>query len=458
MNAILTEAGIILVLLLANGLFSMTEIAVVSARKSRLRERADRGDSRARAALDLAENPNRFLATVQVGITLVGVLAAAFGGARLTAELTRLLRPVPGLEPFAESLSFGLVVALITLATLIIGELVPKRLGLANPEGVAVALAGPMNALSRLAAPLVNLLGWCTDALIKVCRLPSERATPVNEEDVKLLVREGMRAGVFHPGEPAMVEGVLGLDRLSVRELMTPRAKIIWINVSDSHESIWHKVVVSGHTTFPVYEGNRDLVVGMVTVKAIYAHLAAGLPVRIKDLMTAPLVVPASQSAATLLETFKRSGKHLALVADEFGGIVGLVSLHDLMEAIIGEFPSQDERLRPRAQQRGDGSWLVDAAIELNEFARALPGFELPPGSGRDFRTFAGFVFQHLGHIPTEGESFVWQDYTVEIIDMDGHRVDKVLLLPRRPPTSTSASGSDAASPDRKGTADPENG
>jgi putative hemolysin len=441
MNLILIEAGVILLLLLANGVFSMAEIAVVSARKSRLRERAERGDRRARAALELAENPNRFLATVQVGITVVGVLAAAFGGARLAAELARPLRGIAGWERFAEPVSLGLVVAAITLATLIVGELVPKRLGLANPEGIASALAGPMNLLARLAGPLVSLLGWCSDTLLKLAHLRAEPATTVCKEDVKLLVREGMRAGVFHPGEPAMVEGVLGLDRLPVRELMTPRAKIIWISVSEGHEAIWHKIVVSGHTTFPVYEGNRDRVVGVVTVKAIYAHLAAGLPVRMKDLMTPPLVVPASQSAAVLLENFKRTGKHIALVADEFGGIAGLVSLHDLMEAIIGEFPSQDERLRPRAQQRGDGSWLVDAAISVEEFARALPGFRLPPESGRDYRTFAGFVFQQMGRVPVEGESFRWQEYTVEVIDMDGHRVDKVLLMPQRPAEELPAAG-----------------
>jgi len=447
MNTILFEAGIILLLLLANGVFSMTEIAVISARKSRLRERAEGGDRRARAALELAENPNRFLATVQVGITLVGVLAAAFGGAKVAAELAKVLGRMRWLESMAEPLSFVVVVAAITLATLVIGELVPKRLGLANPEGIAALLAGPMNALSKLTSPLISLLGWCTDAILRVLRVRPAPAITVSEDEVRLLVREGMRAGVFHPSEPAMVDGVLGLDRLPVRELMTPRAKIIWINVNESHEAVWHKIVVSGHTTFPVYEGNRDRAVGMVTVKAIYAHLAAGLPVRMKDLMTAPLVVPASQPAATLLDTFKRTGKHLALVADEFGGIVGMVSLHDIMEAIIGEFPSQDERLQPRAQRRDDGSWLVDAAIELEVFARALPGFRLPPPAQREYRTFAGFVFQQLGHVPTEGESFRWQEYLVEVIDMDGHRVDKVLLLPQPPAGQGGSSGREAGLP-----------
>ena len=429
MSAMTLEIAVIFALLLANGLFAMSEIAVVSARKARLRQRAEAGNSRARAALELAENPNRFLATVQVGITLVGTLAAAFGGARVAGTLAGVLAQVPWLEPYAQPLSFGLVVAAITLASLIIGELVPKRLGLANPEGIAAFVAGPLGALSRIVSPLVTLLGWSTDAVLKLFRIEAKPVVEVTEEEVGLLVREGMRAGVFHPSEPAMVEGVLALDRLALGELMTPRAKIIWVNVHEPHDAIWHKIVVSGHTTFPVYDGNRDHVVGVVTVKAIYANLAAGIPPRVKDLMTPPLVVPATQSASALLETFKRTGKHIALVADEFGGIVGLVSLHDIMEAIIGELPSPDERLKPRAKRREDGSVLVDAIIELDEFAQVVPDFQLPPAAGRHYQTFAGFIMQQLGRVPAEGEAFDWSGYRVEVIDMDGHRVDKVLLM-----------------------------
>jgi putative hemolysin len=429
MSTIFLELGIILVLLLANGVFAMSEIAVVSSRKARLRQRADAGDARARGALDLAENPNRFLATIQVGITLVGVLAAAFGGATIAERLAEFFRLVSWLQPVAEPVSLGLVVVGITFVSLIIGELVPKRLALAHPEGIAAALAGPMQALARLARPLVALLSACTEGVVRLLRMKPQDDAPVTEEEVRLLVREGMRAGVFHPSEPALIEGVLALDRLPVRQLMTPRAKIIWVNVDDPHDVIWHKIVVSGHTTFPVYEGHRDNVVGVVTVKAIYANLAAGIPPKVRDLMTPALVVPGSMSAASLLDTFKRTGKHLALVTDEFGGIVGLISLHDIMEAIIGELPSPDERLKPAAQRRDDGSWLVDAAIELEDFERIVPEFALPPAAERDYRTFAGFVFQQLGHVPTEGETFRWQGYDVEVIDMDGHRVDKVLLM-----------------------------
>lgn len=433
MNQLLLELAIIFALLLANGLFAMTEIAVVSARKVRLRHLADNGDVRARRALELAEAPNRFLSTVQVGITLVGVLAAAFSGANLASKLAAPLQQVGWLAPYADKVAFGVVVVLLTYFTLVIGELVPKRLGLGNPEGIARALAGPMNRLSRLAAPLVNLLSWSTDGLLKLLRVKPEPEMTVSEDEVKMLVKEGMRAGIFLPTESAMVESVLALDRIAVRDLMTPRAKIIWINVNDPHESIWHKIVVSGHTTYPVYEGHRDHVVGVVTVKSIYANLAAGAPVHLKDLMTPALIVPASVTANVLLEKFKQTGKHVALVADEFGGITGLVSLHDIMEAIIGELPSSDERLKPTARRREDGSWLVDGLLDAAEFERALPHFRLHPARERDYQTFGGYVVKQLGHVPKEGDSFQAQGFLVEVVDMDGHRVDKVLLMPLKP-------------------------
>jgi putative hemolysin len=429
MSSITLELAIICLLLVANGVFSMTEIAVVSVHRPRLRRLAEQGDARAGAALALAESPNRFLSTVQVGITLVGVLAAAFSGAKMSAHLAEPLRQVAWLAPYADKVAFAVVVAVLTYCTLVIGELVPKRLGLGHPESVSRLLARPMTRLSTLVSPLVTLLSWSTDLLLKLFRVRPEPEVTVSEDEVKLMVREGTRAGIFQPHEPAMVEGVLALDRVPVRDLMTPRAKIIWINVADSHETIWHKIVVSGHTTFPVYDGQRDNVVGVVTVKAIYANLAAGVPPRIRDLMVPALVVPASLSASRLLEQFKQTGKHVALAADEFGGILGLVSLHDIMEAIIGELPVTDERLKPTAKCRDDGSWLVDGMLDAEAFERLVPGFKLHPSAERDYQTFAGFIVKHLGRIPREGESFAHQGYTVEVIDMDGHRVDKVLLL-----------------------------
>ncbi len=442
MSQLGTEILLILLLLVANGVFAMTEIAVVSVRKARLKRLADQGDARARAALELAQSPNRFLSTVQVGITLVGVFAGAFGGATIAEKIAAALKEVTWLEAYADGLGLGIVVVAITYLSLVIGELVPKRLALANPEGIARVMAGPMNRLSALVSPVVRLLGVSTDLLLRLLGQSGAVGQKVSEDEVRVLMEEGLQEGVFHQAEPRMVEGVLALDRLPVRDLMTPRAKILWISVDDPHESVWHKIVVSGHTAFPVYEGNRDNVLGFVTVKALYAHLAANIPIQLRDLTTTALVVPSSQNALALLETFKKARHHIALVVDEFGGIVGLVTLHDIMEAVLGDVPSQEERLRPTARRRDDGSWLVDAMMEIEEFARLVPAFRFPPSSARDYATVGGYVLKELGHIPQEGESFPAQGYHVEVIDMDERRVDKVLLMPLRPPTAGGGTGS----------------
>ena len=430
MNSLFFEILVIFLLLLANGVFSMAEIAIVSARKSRLRQRAEQGDTRARRALALAENPNTFLATVQIGITLVGVLAAAFGGASLADRLTGPLATLPWLAPYAEEVAFGAVVLVITYFTLVIGELVPKRIGLGNPEGMARFVAGPMHALSVLCAPLVSVLGRSTDALLAIIGVKPAADAAVTEEDVRLLVREGMRAGALHAQEPAMIEGVMSFDRRPVRDLMTPRAKIIWINAHDTHEIIWHRIVVSAHSTFPVYEGRRDNVIGMVTVKAIYANLAAGIPVNVRDLATPALFVPDSLPVNLLLEKFKATGKHVALATDEFGTVTGLVSLHDLLEAIVGDIPSPADRLKPKAVRRDDGAWLVDGLLDVETFTATVTDFPLHPPAQRDYETFGGFVVKQLGHVPAEGEIFRHHGYDVEVIDMDGLRMDKALLLP----------------------------
>lgn len=433
-TSITFELLVIMALILANGAFSMAEIAIVSARKGRLRQRADGGDVRARAALELAGAPNTFLSTVQIGITLVGVLAAAFGGATLAERLAEQLARWPALAPYAKNLSLAFVVALVTYLTLVVGELVPKRLGLRNPEGIARLVARPMMRLSRLAAPLVTLLGRSTDALLRLLRLKPVADQAVSEDDVRLLVTEGMRAGVFHPSEPALVDRVMALDRTTVRDLMTPRSRIIWINVRDAHEAVWHRIVVSGHSTFPVYEETHDQVVGLLSVKAIYANLAAGASVRVRDLMTPPLIVPANILVPDLLDQFRQAGRFQALVADERGGVVGLISLHDVMAAILGEIPSAHARAAPRAVRRADGSWLVEAGIAVADFGRQVAAFPLPAPEQRNYDTFAGFVVNHLGRVPAEGDSFQHGGFQVEIIEMDGPRVDKVLLLPLRTP------------------------
>jgi putative hemolysin len=425
MNDWILEIILLLILLVANGLFAMAEIAVVSARKSRLRSLAQNGNAQARLALELAESPNRFLSTVQVGITLVGILAGAYGGATLSEDLAAVLARVPLLDRYAEPVAFALVVAVITYLSLIIGELVPKRLGLSHPEAIAMAAARPMNALSRLASPLIRLLGGSTDGLLRLFGFRGKDQTGVSADEVRGLMQEGVRAGSFNRVESEIVHSALELDQLSVHAIMTPRPKIIWLNQDDPHELTWHKIVVSRHSDFPVYRGSRDNVVGVVAVKALYANLAAGAGVQFKDLMTPPLLVPETQSVLQLVETFKQSGKHVALVSDEFGAIVGLVTLNDVMEAVIGEFPAPGDRAKPAAQPRVDGTWLIDAMLDIDSLARALPGFTPADPDHSDYQTLAGYVIKRLGHIPREGETFVDQGYLFEVLDMDQHRVDK---------------------------------
>lgn len=430
MKTMAFEIIIIFLLLVANGVFAMAEIAVVSARKARLRRLAEQGNHQARIALELAESPNRFLSTVQIGITLVGIFAGAYGGATLARELAEPISRVEMLSSYSSQIAFGVVVVTITFFSLILGELVPKRLALSNPEGVSMMVARPMNWLSHVARPLVGLLSVSTECLLRVLGFKQRNETTVSEEEVRVLMQEGVRAGAFNKVESQIVHSALELDQLPVREIMTPRPKVIWLNQDDSHEQVWHKIVVSAHSHFPVYKGNRDHTVGVVSVKSIYANLAAGAGVCLKDLMTAPLVVPESQTVLQLVETFKQSGKHIAMVTDEFGGIVGLVTLNDVMEAVVGEFPTQDERAKPEARKRDDGSWLIDGMTDLDAVERALPGFKFGGNARTEYQTLAGYVVKILGRVPREGETFEAQGYIFEVLDMDRHRVDKVLVMP----------------------------
>jgi putative hemolysin len=432
MTTIVPEIAGIFLLLVVNGILAMTEIALVSAPKARLRRLADEGDDRARAALELIQSPNRFLSTVQLGITLVGVMAGAFSGATIAEKIRIALQPVPMLAPYGEAIGLTIVVVVVTYFSLVLGELVPKRIGLNNPERISMSMAKPMHNLSVIAAPAVNFLSVSTEAMLRLLGFKPAKVPTITDEEVKVLVQEGLRTGVFQKAETEMVESVLRLDTLAVREIMTPRPKIIFLDGDDSHATAWQKIVVSAHSNFPVYKGNRDHVVGIISVNAIYANLATGTTARFSDLMTNPLVVPATQTVIQLLETFKEAGKHLALVTDEFGSIVGLVTLNDVLEAIVGDFPSPEERLRPEAKRRDDGSWLIDAMIEIEKLEEILPGLTFGDEESKNYQTLAGFVVKYLGRVPKEGETFESQGYVFEILDMDRHRVDKVLVMPAK--------------------------
>lgn len=424
------EILILFLLLIANGVFAMAEIAVVSSRKARLKSLADEGDAKARAALALAQHPTAFLSTVQIGITLVGTLAGAFGGAAFSEPFAAwLLAGFPTLTPStAGVVALVIVVGSITYFSLIIGELVPKRVALSNPERRAMLIAKPMTGLSKLALPAVWFLTISTNAVLKVFGLGKDVEAPPSEEEISNLIEQGTNAGVFHHAERAMVEGVLRLDERSVTEIMTRRTKIVWLHVADSEEVNWRKIVTSGHSHFPVYEGTRDNVIGMVSVKSLWANAAAGVPNSIRNHLTHPLVVPQTVHVVQLLESFKKTGKHLALVTDEFGSVQGLVTLIDVMEAIVGDLPEPGDRVAPDAIQRDDGSWLVDGSLAVSELRRRFALPPLPGEADEDFETLGGFMLDHFGHIPRPGEHFACHGWRFEIVDMDRHRVDKVLL------------------------------
>lgn len=418
-------------LVLANGLLAMAETAIVSAKKTKLRKLAARGDAGAGQALALAEHPARFLALVEFWLTLSGMLAGVLAGARLTTELsTWFMATWPALAPYESHLALVVVTVGLTSFMLVFGELVPKRVGLAQPEKVAALLAGTMGKLAWLAAPLLRFFEFCTNGLVGLLGLKARSvADSVSEDEVRALVEQGLHAGVFQRAEKEMVEGVLGLDQLSVTRMMTPRPKIIFLNLDDPEEANWRKIVTSGHSYFPVYQTQRDTIVGMVAVKALWAHSAIGLPTTLKNLLLPPLFVSERSSAIQLLEQFKKTGKHIAIITDEFGAVQGLVTLIDVLEAIVGDLPSPGDRAQPEAKQREDGSWLIDATLPTGEL-KTLLGLEvaLPHEGQTEYQTAGGFVVTQLGRIPTAGDYFDWAGWRFEVVDMDRRRVDKLLV------------------------------
>jgi len=423
----------ILILLVANGVLAMAEMALVASRKGRLKALADAGHGGAKLALDLATSPGKFLSTIQVGITLVGVLAGAVGGGRISGFLAKGLAQIPGLERHADNLSLFIVVVVITYFSVLIGELVPKRLALNNPEKLASVLARPINRLSSLFLPLTNILSFSSDFLLASLGVHKSKESTISEEEVRVLIDEGLSAGVFKKTEKEMVEGIFKLDEQVVDDLMTPRARVIWLSLDDPDDENWRKIAGSGHSHFPVYQGTRDNVIGIVSVKSLWANLSLAGQVDLRALVTLPLYVPTTMTSARLIELFKKSGKHIALVVDEFGGQQGLVTLNDVMMAIVGDLPEREQPRDPKALLRGDGTWLMDAMLDIGEAKLRLGIEKQLPGEEDMFSTLGGFLLFRFGHIPNEGEKFLCEHFEFEVIDMDRQRIDKVLVTPRPP-------------------------
>lgn len=430
--------AIIVVLIIANGLFSMSETAVVSSRRARLQQRSDSGDDSARRALKLSEQPNVFLATVQIGITLIGTLSGAFGGARLSEPVGNLIRDLPGIGGFADTIAFALVVLLITYLSLVIGELVPKRIALNNPESIAATVAGPMNTLSKVVAPVVHLLGVSTNAVLTLLRVKDSDEPPVTEEEVGVLLEQGARAGIFLPAEREMTERVFDLADDRVAALMTPRPEVAWIDVDSTPEELGALVLESPFSRFPVGRDSLDNLIGIISAKELLGHLSNGalsLPERFRE----PLIFPESMMALRALERFRQTGEHLAVVIDEYGGTAGILSITDILEALVGDLPIPGETGVRDAFRRPDGSWLLEGSMPADDMAERLGIRELPGEAQGVYETAGGFVLAQLGHIPQLGEQFSIPGWKFEVVDMDGRRVDKLLASPTGGPVDSDA-------------------
>jgi putative hemolysin len=439
MSSVWLEVLFILLLIFANGLFAMSEIAVISARKIRLQQWVNEGNLRARTALDLANAPNQFLSTVQVGITLIGILAGAFGGARLGANLAPILGQVPGLAPYSAALSLGIVVLSITYLSLVIGELVPKRIALSDPERIATAIARPMRGLSKITAPVVHLLSLSTETLLRLLKIPPMSEPLATEEDIKVLLQQGTEAGTFEATETDIVQRVFRLGDRRINSLMTPRLEITWLNLENSLEKNRQTMLNSIHSRFPVCQGSLDHSVGIIHVKDLLTASLQGQPLDLMAALHQPLFVPESMRALNVLELFKRSDTpHTALVVDEYGVIQGLVTLTDILEAIVGDMPTAEERAEPAIIEREDGSWLLDGMLPVEDLFDLLQIRGQRPLLSGNYHTLGGFVVHHLGRIPISSDYFDWQGFRFEVVDMDGNRVDKVLVVV---PPASNASG-----------------
>ncbi len=429
MAVVSAEIIIILLLILINGALAMSEIAVVSARKARLQHRADEGDAGAKAAIELAEAPANFLSTVQIGITLVGILVGAFGGATIASHLSDWIARFDLLAPYSDTLSVLVVVAVITYLSLVLGELAPKRIGLSFADQIASRIALPMRRLSHLAAPLVRLLTRSTDAVLKLIHVSGADAPDVSDDEVRLLIQEGASLGVFEPIEEEIVDQLFRLSDRTVASVMTPRIEMVCIDISENADAVRNRVIESGYSRYPVINATLDNVLGMVQVKDLIARYLTGNQVVIEDVMQPALFVPESTGALDMLERFRETQTKMALVIDEFGGLMGLLTVNDIVEEIVGDMPSHTEPHEGEIVQRDDGSWLIDGMLPVDEFEDLL-GINTQEQAGGRYQTVGGLVMALLGRVPATGDHCVCADYRIEIVDMDGRRVDKVLVMP----------------------------
>ena len=428
MGSITFELIILFLLIIFNGMLSMSELAIISARKARLQQMADEGTSGAAKALALAASPGQFLSTVQIGITLVGILAGAFGGATIARWLGEQLALVPGLAEYATPISVGIVVLIVTYLSLVIGELVPKQLALRNAEELAARAAGPLTVLARITRPLVRVLNASTDAVLLLLRVKAASEPDVTEEEVRVMLAQATAQGIFEPMEEEMVDQVFRLADRKVGALLVPRTEIVWLDIDSPPDQIRQEVMESGHSRYPVAEGDLDKILGVVLAKDLLAQSLDGKELDLRAILRPALFVPESTPALSIVERFKQTRSHLAIVIDEYGGVEGMVTSGDILSSIVGDIPERDDEDASGAVQRDDGSWLIDGLYSIEEFQELFEIPSLPEASEGYYQTVGGFVMASLGQVPQPGDHFDWAGLRLEVMDMDGRRVDKVMV------------------------------
>ncbi len=417
------ELLLILGLILLNGLFSMAEIALVSARKTRLETQAAKGDKRAKEALKLANHPDTFLSTVQIGITLIGILLGIFSGEKLKANLVAWIKQFDSLEEYSNGIATAIIVIIVTYFSLVLGELVPKRIGLARPEPVAKLLAAPMRLLSKITHPFIWLLTKSTNLIVSIFQLKANE-THMTEEEIKAIISESTEQGTIEEAEQEIIERVFHLGDRSITSLMTHRSDILWFDLYDNEATIKQKIISEPHSVYPICEGHIDNIRGVVSIKDLY--VADDLTL-FKDLMLPPLYVPENNTAYQVLEKFKESKIHSCFIIDEYGSLLGMITLNDILEAIVGDLPEQNVD-DYTIFERDDGSYLVDAQIPFYDFLSRFEKTEWMNEGEQDFDTLAGFILHKLERIPVIGDKLDWEGFQIEIIDMDAQRIDKVMV------------------------------
>lgn len=420
------EILIILALLALNGLFAMCEIALVSSKKSRLEQRARQGSNGAKIALNVLKEPEKFLSTVQIGITLVGIIAGAYGAEVFTKDIQPFFEKIEWIRPYAEQVSFILIVIVITYFSLIIGELVPKSIALNNPEPITIIFAPFMRGLSIVTYPFVTFLSLSTKLFLKLLMIRARNEPPVTEEELLYMIETGSQHGIIEKQESEIMHGVFRFGDRKADNVMTRRKDIVWINIDHNKEEILANIFQSSYTKFPVCEGTLDNIIGVVSIRDIIMYAENGKRFDLKEHLVEPIFFPQGMSALKILDTFRKKRIHMGFVVNEYGGTEGLITLHDLVENIIGDLPELGDEDEVKFIKRDDNSFLIDGELEIEELKKLLKLESLP--NEKNYVTLAGLMIHQLHIIPKAGDKFTLKNYIFEVMDMDGNRIDKVLV------------------------------